>query len=82
MVMDDGKEIIAKIPNPNAGRPHLTTASEVATMDYVYMIFFAFSIPNLSLSSKYSKNSDSKGVRLELLFCQSSWSRVYSHGTN
>ncbi|RMD44188.1 hypothetical protein DV735_g1027, partial [Chaetothyriales sp. CBS 134920] len=35
MVMDDGKEIIAKLPNPNAGRPHLTTASEVATMDFV-----------------------------------------------
>ena len=35
MVMDDGKEIIAKLPNPNAGRSHFTTASEVATMDYV-----------------------------------------------
>ncbi|RMZ84963.1 hypothetical protein DV738_g299, partial [Chaetothyriales sp. CBS 135597] len=35
MVMDDGKEIIAKLPNPNAGRAHLTTASEVATMDFV-----------------------------------------------
>jgi hypothetical protein len=33
--MDDGREVIAKLPNPNAGRPHLTTASEAATMDYV-----------------------------------------------
>ncbi|KAF2995261.1 hypothetical protein E8E13_003826 [Curvularia kusanoi] len=33
--MDDGRELIAKIPNPNAGRAHYTTASEVATMDYV-----------------------------------------------
>lgn len=33
--MDDGKEVIAKLPNPNAGRPHSLTASEVATMDYV-----------------------------------------------
>ena len=33
--MDDGKEVIAKLPNPNAGRAHFTTASEVATMDYV-----------------------------------------------
>ncbi|KAF1953419.1 hypothetical protein CC80DRAFT_569370 [Byssothecium circinans] len=33
--MDDGRELIAKLPNPNAGRPHFTTASEVATMDYV-----------------------------------------------
>jgi hypothetical protein len=33
--MKDGGEVIAKLPNPNAGRPHYTTASEVATMDYV-----------------------------------------------
>ncbi|KAJ8113860.1 hypothetical protein OPT61_g4116 [Boeremia exigua] len=33
--MDDGREIIAKLPNPNAGRPHFTAASEAATMDYV-----------------------------------------------
>ena len=32
---DNDRELIAKIPNPNAGRPHFTTASEVATMDYV-----------------------------------------------
>ncbi|KAL2817336.1 phosphotransferase enzyme family protein [Aspergillus granulosus] len=34
MSMDDGQEVIAKVPNPNAGVPHLTTASEVATMDF------------------------------------------------
>jgi hypothetical protein len=33
MSMDDGREVIAKVPNPNAGVPHFTTASEVATMD-------------------------------------------------
>ncbi|KAH5651601.1 hypothetical protein HBI23_167260 [Parastagonospora nodorum] len=33
--MQDGREVIAKLPNPNAGRPYYTTASEVATMDYV-----------------------------------------------
>ncbi|KAI4764822.1 hypothetical protein E4T51_02233 [Aureobasidium sp. EXF-12344] len=33
--MDNGKEVVAKIPNPNAGQPHLTTASEVATMKFV-----------------------------------------------
>ncbi|KAL8967547.1 MAG: hypothetical protein Q9183_002868, partial [Haloplaca sp. 2 TL-2023] len=31
----EGKEVIAKVPQPNAGRPYFTTASEVATMDYV-----------------------------------------------
>lgn len=28
-------QVVAKIPNPNAGQPHLTTASEVATMEFV-----------------------------------------------
>ncbi|KAI9672324.1 MAG: hypothetical protein M1817_003346 [Caeruleum heppii] len=32
--MDDGREVIAKVPNPNAGSRHFTTASEVATMDF------------------------------------------------
>ncbi|CAD0040865.1 unnamed protein product, partial [Aureobasidium pullulans] len=32
--MDNGKQVVAKIPNPNAGRPHFTTASEVATMKF------------------------------------------------
>ncbi|KAG6020783.1 hypothetical protein E4U40_005847 [Claviceps sp. LM458 group G5] len=32
--MDNGKEVVAKIPNPNAGQPHFTTASEVATMKF------------------------------------------------
>ncbi|KAE8153166.1 phosphotransferase enzyme family protein [Aspergillus avenaceus] len=35
LTMDDGRELIAKLPNPNAGRPHFTTASEVATMDFL-----------------------------------------------
>ncbi|KAG5961934.1 hypothetical protein E4U56_003607 [Claviceps arundinis] len=34
LTMDNGKEVVAKIPNPNAGRPHLTIASEVATMKF------------------------------------------------
>ncbi|MDI1490441.1 MAG: hypothetical protein OHK93_001644 [Ramalina farinacea] len=34
MTMDDGTEIVAKIPNPNAGRSHFATASEVATMEF------------------------------------------------
>ena len=35
MTMDDGMQVVAKVPNPNAGRAHFTTASEVATMDFV-----------------------------------------------
>lgn len=33
--MEDGREVVAKVPNPNAGVPHFTTASEVATMEFV-----------------------------------------------
>lgn len=33
--MQDGTQVVGKVPNPNAGRPHYTTASEVATMDFV-----------------------------------------------
>ncbi|KAG6129926.1 hypothetical protein E4U38_004774 [Claviceps purpurea] len=32
--MDNGKEVVAKVPNPNAGQAHFTTASEVATMKF------------------------------------------------
>ncbi|KAF2275182.1 uncharacterized protein EI97DRAFT_420759 [Westerdykella ornata] len=35
LTMDDGTQVVAKVPNPNAGLPHFTTASEVATMDFV-----------------------------------------------
>ncbi|KAL4976881.1 kinase-like domain-containing protein [Aspergillus desertorum] len=38
MSMDDGREVIAKVPNPNAGVPHFTTGSEVATMDFARKI--------------------------------------------
>lgn len=38
LTMDDGTQAVAKVPNPNAGRPHLTTASEVATMEFVSVV--------------------------------------------
>ncbi|EAW11438.1 phosphotransferase family protein [Aspergillus clavatus NRRL 1] len=34
LVMDDGKSVLARIPNPNAGPSFHTTASEVATMEF------------------------------------------------
>lgn len=43
--MNDGVEAVAKIPNPNAGRPHYTTASEVTTMDYVSTGTSAYQVP-------------------------------------
>lgn len=38
MTMEDGREVVVKVPNPNAGLPHFTTASEVATMDFVGLV--------------------------------------------
>jgi len=35
LVMDNGSVAIARIPNPHAGPAYRTTASEVATMDFV-----------------------------------------------
>ena len=35
LTMDNGAEVVAKVPNLNAGPAHHTTASEVATMSYV-----------------------------------------------
>lgn len=33
--MQDGKEVVEKVPNPNAGQPYYTTASEVATINFI-----------------------------------------------
>lgn len=38
LTMSDGRQVIAKVPNPNAGLPFNTTTSEVATMDFVSRI--------------------------------------------
>ncbi|KAJ5609651.1 hypothetical protein N7528_010218 [Penicillium herquei] len=37
--MDNGAEILAKLPNPNAGPAHLTVASEVATRELLRDVF-------------------------------------------
>ena len=39
LVMDNDSIAIARIPNPNAGPAYMTTASEVATMDFVRLSF-------------------------------------------
>ena len=35
LTMENDSRVVAKVPNPNAGLPHFTTACEVATMDFV-----------------------------------------------
>ncbi|KAF8072086.1 phosphotransferase family protein [Lyophyllum atratum] len=34
LMLDNGKEVIARLPTPHAGPAHLVTASEVATMEF------------------------------------------------
>jgi hypothetical protein len=48
MTMNDGRELIAKLPNPNAGPKHFITASEVATMDYVSGLSNVLKLPRFS----------------------------------
>lgn len=49
--MEDGQEILARIPNPTAGHPHYVVASEVATLDFVraLCLFFFFPFPEFHL---------------------------------
>lgn len=35
LTMDDGSQVVAKVPNPNAGVPHFTTASEAKLRQWV-----------------------------------------------
>jgi hypothetical protein len=38
LTVENGARVVDKVPNPNAGRPHFTTASEVATMEFVCLV--------------------------------------------
>lgn len=44
LTMDDGDEIVAKLPNPNARPPFYTLASEVATRQFVCDILVSLAI--------------------------------------
>ncbi|KAL8916712.1 MAG: hypothetical protein Q9208_008359 [Pyrenodesmia sp. 3 TL-2023] len=56
LTMDDGREVIAKLPNPNAGHPHFTTASEVASMVFVKNILDVPAPRIFAWSSRIEKN--------------------------
>jgi hypothetical protein len=53
--MDDGQKVIAKVPHPNAGPRMLTTASEVATMDFARTIL-KIPVPNVLAWSANDQN--------------------------
>jgi len=83
MTMDDGKEAVAKIPNPNAGRPHFTTASEVVTMEFLRFFdlaqvnrlrFYRFAQSLGLLSQRYTYGVPKLGTTRWVL-STSSWKR-------
>ncbi|KAJ5964487.1 Aminoglycoside phosphotransferase [Penicillium vulpinum] len=59
--MADGSQVVGKVPNPNAGRAHFTTASEVATMDFVSWVLPS---PNKIEAHLYSPSRPKKIVAL------------------
>ncbi|KAF2496248.1 hypothetical protein BU16DRAFT_526753 [Lophium mytilinum] len=56
LTMDNGSQVVAKVPNPNAGIPHFTTASEVATMDFARNVLRTPVPKVLTWSSKAEEN--------------------------
>ncbi|KAL3481749.1 kinase-like domain-containing protein [Aspergillus californicus] len=62
LTMDDGHEVIVKLSNPNAGRAHFTTASEVATMDFLRNVL-QLPVPRVH-SWKYIIMEKQRGVML------------------
>ncbi|KAF2127104.1 hypothetical protein P153DRAFT_424425 [Dothidotthia symphoricarpi CBS 119687] len=57
LTMENGSQVVAKVPNPNAGLPHFTTASEVATMDFVKNVLKTPVPRVLAWSSKAQENT-------------------------
>ncbi|RLL93491.1 hypothetical protein CFD26_101813 [Aspergillus turcosus] len=70
--MDDGFQAVGKVPNPNVGLPHFTTASEVATMDFmrnvlgtpVPKVFFWSSTTDNAVGAEYILMENVRGVQL------------------
>ncbi|KAH6723680.1 kinase-like domain-containing protein [Leptodontidium sp. MPI-SDFR-AT-0119] len=63
--MDDGTIVIARIPNPNAGPPFKTTASEVATMDFARTVL-GIPVPKvLSWSGEAENPVESEYILME-----------------
>ncbi|KAF2124066.1 hypothetical protein P153DRAFT_412352 [Dothidotthia symphoricarpi CBS 119687] len=58
IIMDNGAEVFAKIPNPNAGPAFYTTASEVATRDFLCDLPLLRTILKLPVPPIYTYCSD------------------------
>ncbi|KAB8255378.1 kinase-like domain-containing protein [Aspergillus pseudonomiae] len=75
--MQDGRELVVKIPNPNAGPSHYTTASEVATMQYAReslhlpvpkVITYCSRVVESKLGSEYIVMEKAQGIELSRMW--------------
>ncbi|KAL2815183.1 phosphotransferase enzyme family protein [Aspergillus granulosus] len=82
LTMDNGAEVFAKIPNPNAGPSQYTTASEVATLELLRDVFkipvprvlaWSSASTNSPVEAEYIITEKAQGVRLGSVWDQ--WSR-------
>ncbi|EGD84494.2 uncharacterized protein TERG_00772 [Trichophyton rubrum CBS 118892] len=56
MTLENGTEVVAKIPCPNAGLPMLSTASEAAVLEFVVRTHTTIPVPKVLAWSSDSKN--------------------------
>ena len=81
MQMENGTEILVRMPNPNAGHPRAIVASEVATLDFVRTTHACGWGPLLicAVASELTETPGSRSQRLELVYsCKgSSWIRLH-----
>lgn len=83
--MDDGSTVIARVPHPIAGPAYYTTASEVATMDFVRIFTPSHRLSLLTVliimsGSQCAQDSCSTSPHLVRRFQQSSGMRVHYYG--
>ncbi|KAJ5551863.1 hypothetical protein N7461_006561 [Penicillium sp. DV-2018c] len=78
LIMNDGKTVLARIPNPNAGPAFYSTASEVATMELA-RDFLQIPVPrvidwsatsNNAVGSEYIIMEEASGTQLGLIWDQ------------
>lgn len=95
LTMGNGKVVVVRIPNPNAGPAFLTTASEVATLDLVSGItinhFIDIYLRNQyigeltwALAKKYTSPSSPRSFYMESYswFNKPCWGWVYYYGAS
>jgi hypothetical protein len=89
LLMDNGKAVIARIPHPNAGPERYNTASEVATMDFVWIpnveiesckVSHDIRITDRTLGSNDPRDTRSRSLHLECQRQEPRWGRIYHHG--